>query len=90
MFGSIALLPSVLGLIVVISLVIAKYFNNAALFLVLVVLASILYQRDRNRRQNRTDNFEETLVNVSIFIIVSGISGYLVVRIVGLFLPGFN
>lgn len=90
MFGSIALLPSILGLIVVISLVIAKYFNNAALFLVLVVLASILYQRDRNRRQNRTDNFEETLVNVSIFIIVSGISGYLVVRIVGLFLPGFN
>ena len=90
MFNSIALVPSVLGFIVIISLVISKYLQKPIIFLLIVVLAAILYQRETNRENKRTDNFEETLINVSKFIIVTGISGYLVVRIVGLFLTGFD
>jgi glucan phosphoethanolaminetransferase (alkaline phosphatase superfamily) len=89
-FNSIALVPSVLGFIVIISLIICKYFQKPYIFLVIVVLAAILYQRETNRENMRTDNFEEALINVSKFIIVTGISGYAVLRIVGLFLPGFD
>jgi hypothetical protein len=55
-----------------------------------IILVSIYYQRDTKRKNNKVDNFEETLINISKFIIVSGILGYIVVRIVGLFLPGFD
>jgi hypothetical protein len=79
-----------LGFLVVVSLVIGKYFEKPLIFLLIVVLASVLYQRETNRRNQRTDNFAETLINVSKFIMVSGISGYLVTRIMKLFLPGFN
>jgi hypothetical protein len=51
---------------------------------------TIFYQTDTNKKYNRTYNFEDTLINISKFIIISGILGYLVVTIVGLFLPGFN
>jgi hypothetical protein len=58
--------------------------------LLTIILVSIFYQRDTNRKNNKTDNFEETLINLSKFVIVAGILGYIVVRIVGLFLPGFD
>ncbi len=90
MFNAIALLPAVLSFTVIVSLVISKYFQIPAIFLLIVVLASILYQKETNRKNLKIDNFEETLINVSKFIIVTGILGYLVVRIVGLFLPGFD
>jgi hypothetical protein len=82
--------PAVLGFMVIISLVISKYLQFPYIFLVIVVLAAIVYQKQTNRENMRTDNFEETLINVSKFIIVTGISGYVVARIVGLFLPEFN
>ena len=90
MFNSIALVPSVLGFIVITSLVISKYLQKPIIFMLIMVLAAILYQRDTNRENERSYNFEETLINVSKFIIVTGILGYLVVRIVGLFLTGFD
>ncbi len=90
MFSSLALVPSVLGIIVITTIVLCKYFNTPVIFLLIVILASIFYQRDTNKKNNKTDNFEETLINVSKFIIVAGILGYIVVRIVGLFLPGFD
>jgi len=52
-----------------------------------IILVSIFIKKLKN---NKTDNFEETLINVSKFIIVTGILGYIVVSIVGLFLPGFD
>ena len=58
--------------------------------MLIIILISIYYQRDTNRKNNKADNFEETLINVSKFIIVAGILGYIVVRIVGFFLPGFD
>jgi len=90
MLRSIASAPYILGIIVVISIIICKYFNTPIIFLVSIILVSIYYQRYTNKINNKADNFEETLINVSKFIIVSGILGYIVVRIVGLFLPGFD
>jgi len=90
MLRSIASIPSLLGIIIIITIIIGKYFNSPTIFLLTIILVSIFYQRDTNRKNNKTDNFEETLINVSKFIIVVGILGYIVVRIVGLFLPGFD
>jgi prolipoprotein diacylglyceryltransferase len=89
MFTSIAITPFLLSAIVIVSLVICKYFHSSGIFLLVVILASIFYQRDTNKKNNKRDNFEDILINVSKFIIITGILGYLVVRIVGLFLPGF-
>lgn len=83
-------MPSVLGIVVIASLVLCKYFNSATIFLLVVLLASILYQRETNRRNQRTDNIEEILINVSKFIIITGIIGFIVIRIVRLFFPGFD
>jgi len=90
MLRSIANIPSLLGIIVIITIIICKYFNSPKIFLLTIILVSIFYQRDTNRKNNKTDNFEETLINVSKFIIGTGILGYIVVRIVGLFVPGFD
>ena len=90
MLRSIASLPSLLGIIVIISITLCKYFNSPKFFLLIIILISIYYQRDTNRKNNKIDNFEETLINISKFIIVAGILGYIVVRIVGFFLPGFD
>lgn len=90
MFSSIAIVPSVLGIIVIAALVLCKYSNSPKIFLLVIILTSIFYQRDRNKKKNKADNFEETLINMSKFIILAGILGYIVVRIVGLFLPGFD
>ena len=90
MFSSVAIMPSVLGFVVIASLVLCKYFNSATIFFLVVLLASILYQRETNRRNQRIDNIEEILINVSKFIIITGIIGFIVIRIVGLFFPGFD
>jgi hypothetical protein len=90
MLRSIASIPSLLGIIVIITIIICKYSNSPKIYLLTIILVSIFYQRDTNRKNNKTDNFEETLINVSKFIIVSGIFGYIIVRIVGVFLPGFD
>jgi hypothetical protein len=90
MFGSISIIPSFLSIIVIASLVLCKYLNSPSFFLLAVIVTSIFYQKETNRKNNRNYNFEETLVSVSKFIIMTGILGYIVVRIVGLFLPGFD
>lgn len=90
MFSSIATRPSVLGIIVIAAIILCKYFNSPKIFLLVVILTSIFYQKYTNRKKDKADNFEETLINLSKFIIVTGILGYIVVRIVGLFLPGFD
>ena len=90
MLSSLALVPSVLGIIVIAGIVLCKYSNSPKIFLMVVILTSIFYQRDTNKKNIQADNFEETLINVSKFIIVTGILGYIVVRIAGLFLPGFD
>jgi len=87
MFSSLALVPSVLGIIVIASIILCKYSNIPKIFLLTIFLVSIFYQKIN---KNKTDTFEEILINVSKFIIVTVIFGYIVVRIVGLFLPGFD
>lgn len=87
MLKSISLIGCSLGGIVVISLVVCKYFHSPKIFLLIIILTSIYYQIDTNKNNNKTYNFEKTLINISKFIIIAGILGYGVVRIIGLFFP---
>jgi len=90
MLRSIASIRSIIGIIVIISIIVCKYFNSPNIFLLTIILVSIYYKKDSNSKNNNTDNFEEILIKLSKFLIVSVIFGYIVVRIVGLFLPGFD
>ena len=90
MLRSIKFIPFCLCLIVVTSLIVCKFFNNSTIFLLVIIITSILYQIDFNNKKNKVSNFEDTLMNISRFIIISGILGYVVVRIVGLFVSKFN
>ena len=90
MLKSIKFIPFALGLIIVTSIIGSKYYNNPKIFLLIVILASIYYQKDTNKNNDKKYNFEDTLINVSKFIIISGVLGYIVVRIVGLFVAGFD
>lgn len=87
MFQSIVIIPFFLVGAVIVSLVICKYFHIPSVFFLAIILASIFYQIYTNKKNNKTYNFEDTLINVSKFIIITGILGYIIVRIIGLFLP---
>ena len=87
MLKSISLIGGSLGGIVVISLVVCKYFHSPRIFLLIIILTSIYYQRYTNKNNNKTYNIEKILINISKFIIIAGILGYGVVRIIGLFFP---
>jgi len=89
MLGSIAVMPFFLGIIVIASIILCKYFDSPKLFLLVILLASILYQRDCNRENNKNYNYEETLINVSKFILLSVVFGCIIAKILGLFLPDF-
>lgn len=82
--------PFILGTIVIISIVVCKYFNAPKILLLLIIIACALYQIDTNKKNNIKANSEEILINLSKFVIITGISGYIIVRIVGLFFTGFN
>lgn len=90
MFGSIAVTPFFLAGAVIFSLIICKYFHFPLTFFLVFILASIFYQIDTVKKNNRTYNIQETLINISKFIIIVGILGYIIVKIVGLFLPIFK
>lgn len=90
MLRSIGIIPSLLGTGVIITIVICKYFNSPKIYLLTIILASMFYQININKRDNKMSNFEETLINVSRFIIITGITGYIIVKIIGFFYPGFN
>ena len=90
MLRSIRFIPFCLCLIVATSIIVCKYFNMPKIFLLIIIIASILYQIEFNKKNNKNSNYEETLINLSRFIIISGIFGYVSVRIVGLFFNKFN
>lgn len=90
MLKSIRLIPLALGLIIVTSIMVCKYFHSPKIFLLIVLLAAIYYQKDSDRKNDEKSRFEDTLINVSKFIILSGILGYMVVKIVGLVVAGFD
>lgn len=90
MFTSIAIMPFTLSIIVIVSIVICKYSNSPNILLLIIILASIFYQIDTNKKNNKNYYFAETLINLSKFIIITGILGYIGVKIVGLFFSGFD
>ena len=83
-------MPFILGIIIIVSIVICKYIHYPVIFLLTIIIACTLYQKDTNKKNNIKANFEDTLINLSKFVIITGISGYIVVRIVGIFFTGFN
>ena len=89
MLKSIGLIPSLLGFVIIISIVICKYFNVPNIFLLIIIFISIIYYNNY-KKNNKNINIEETIINFSKFFIVSGILGYVVVRVIGLFFSGFD
>lgn len=75
---------------VIVALIICKLFNSPTIFLLIIILASIGYQFLGSRNHSRSINLDEMLINMSQFIIVSGIIGYIVVRVLSYFYRGFN
>jgi hypothetical protein len=90
MFRPIGIMSLLLGIIVIFSIVLCKYFNSSKIYLLIVIFTSIFYQRDTNKKNNKNYNFPETLINLSKFIIITGILGYIAVKIIGLFSSGFE
>jgi len=90
MFSTIGILPSFLGLVVIISILLCKYSNKPKILLLIIVLASIFYQLDINKRKNEIGNYEEIVTDLSKFIIITGVLGYIAVKIAGLFYSGFD
>jgi hypothetical protein len=86
----ISAMASFLGVIVIASIVVSKYFQSPRIFFLTVILASIFYQMDSKKENDKIYNFENTMINVSIFIFYTGILGLLVVKMVSLFFPGFD
>jgi len=89
MLKAIGLIPSILCFVIIISIVICKYFNIPNIFLLIIIFISILYHVN-NKKNNKNINYEETIINFSKFFIVSGILGYVVAKIIGLFISGFD
>lgn len=90
MFKRIAIIPSFFSCIVITSIVICKYLHTPKILLSIIIIICIFYQIDTNKKNNKNSNFEDALINLSKFIIIIGISGYIVVRIVGLLFSGFD
>lgn len=82
--------PFILGVIIIASIPICKYFNAPLIFFLIIATVCVLYQRDTNKINGIKANFEDTLVNLSKFIIITGIPGYIVVRMLRIFFPGFD
>lgn len=45
---------------------------------------------DSKKENDKIYNFENTMINVSIFIFYTGILGLVVVKVLSFFLPGFD
>ena len=86
----IRIIPIILGLAVVASIVICKFYATPTIFFLVLILSSFFYQVATNRAHNKLHNFSETLINISQFIIIAGVLGFLAAKITGFFLPGFN
>lgn len=80
--------PLYLSLIVIVSIVISKYLNNSGLYLLVVLLTCIFYYKYL-KKNNMNYNFEETLINLSKFIIISVGFGCIIAKILGFFSPDF-
>lgn len=86
----VTVMPAFCGAIIIATIVICKYFAAPKIFAIISILACILYQIDFNKKNGNSYKFEDTLINVSKFFIISAILGYITVRIVELFSLIFN
>lgn len=90
MFSTITIMPSFLSAIVIASMLLCKYFHMPIIPIIIIILAAIFYQMNMNKKDNFKYSFEEKMINCSKFIIITGILGYILIRIVGLFVASFN
>jgi hypothetical protein len=80
----------ILGLIVILGIIISKYFQTPEVFLIIMVCASLLYLRYFSSKEIIRFNFEDKLIGLAQFIILIGILGFITVKIMGVFLVEFN
>lgn len=80
----------ILGLIVILGIIISKYFQTPEVFLIIMVCASLLYLRYFYKKEIIRFNFEDKLISLAQFIILIGILGFITVKIMGVFLVEFN
>lgn len=87
-------MPFILGIIIIVTIVICKYINrpliSPLILLLIIAIVCTLYQLDTNKKSNIKANYEDILINLSKFVIITGVSGYIVIRIVGIFFSGFD
>jgi Holliday junction resolvase len=60
------------------------------MFLLSIILLSYVYQTVAKRKYNKVYIHDEALLNITRFIIISGIVAFLIVKIIGFLLPGFD
>lgn len=82
--------PFLFGCLVVVSVVLCKYFHSPKILVLAIFLSSYIYQKITDKENNIVNSFEGKVINISQFIIVSGIVGFVVVKILGFLLPGFD
>jgi hypothetical protein len=80
----------ILGIIVIIGISISKYLQIPKIYMVVVILASVFYLRDYNNKKSIKISIEDKITKLSQFIIITGIIGIIIVKILGVFLEKFN
>lgn len=86
----VTVMPAFCGAIIIASIVICKFYAVPKIFVIISILVCIFYQIDFIKKNGNSYKFEDSLINVSKFFIISAILGYITVRIVGLFFHVFN
>lgn len=67
-----------------------KYLQIPEIFLAVVILASVFYQRYYNNKKSNNISIEDKFTKLSQFFIVIGILGVIFVKIIGISLDLIN
>lgn len=79
-----------LGLIVIVGIIVSKYLQIPEVVLIVMALTSLLYLRTFYGQEIINNNFMYLLIKLSHFIIIIGIFGFIIVKIMGVFLDAFD
>jgi hypothetical protein len=76
------------GFIVIVGIIISKYLQIPEVFLIVTFFVSLLYLR--NNKHTNSIKFEYGLISLAQFIVIIGALGFIIVKIMGLFLSHFD
>lgn len=80
-----ARVPIILGAITIISVIIAKYMQSPEIFILTVFITSYLYHKYTTPKDAAKLDFDSKVVNIAKFIIIVGVIGVALVKILELF-----